>query len=126
MQENNNWEHSLNEINIEGQEDEKQGKNDTKIKLMEQKNSPEDIANLSLPDEPIDFSKNSYTIFCPYCNTRCSTRMKKKRGRFLCLSTFVLCLLPPLCLVPICSKKFYDKLHFCSNCGIKIGYHKIF
>lgn len=126
MQRNYNEGTDYNQLEIELEIENKKHKiDDLDNSIQDEDNSAKD--SVYLPIEPIDFSRDFYFINCPYCKMNCRTRVIRKSGSFLYISSLASCLLvPPLCFLPFCFKRCYDKVHYCSICNEKIGYHKVF
>lgn len=98
----------------------------TKEETCPQDNSKTPIYSPPTISQAINFSQDSYTLDCPFCNQHCSTKTIKKRSKLQYISISLLILLPPLCIVPCLLSSCYDKFHYCNQCNNQIGCHKSF
>lgn len=111
------------------QDSERETNKDEKPLSFEEKKNHDNENNKAktLPTNPIDFSQNTFSLDCPYCNVKTTTKIIKKPSKALYLSSILMCLcLPPTCFIPFLISRCYDKTHYCSNCGGKLGCHKSF
>lgn len=76
--------------------------------------------------QAINFDQNCYNIKCPFCEQESATKIVKRPSKCFYLTCIPLSLIPPLCLIPYFMSSCYDKLHFCTSCGRKIGCYKSF
>lgn len=70
-------------------------------------------------------SRYPVRIFCPVCQTSIRTQVTHTIGLGTWLIALLLCLLPPLCLVPFFIRSLKDTLHYCPHCGNLVGIRRL-
>jgi hypothetical protein len=116
---------SYKDIALDELSDRSENKNKAEIQVKIEKERKELSQPKAKRDEAINFSKNSYLLECPFCTHNCTTYSVRKASKCLYITSGLCCLfLPPFCFVPFLLRSCYDRTHFCSNCGAKIGTYK--
>jgi len=62
---------------------------------------------------------------CPQCHKPVMSQITPTIGLGIWLIALVLCLLPPLCIIPFFIKPLKDIQHKCPNCGNTLGIKKL-
>ena len=63
-------------------------------------------------------------VICKFCNRKVKTRVTQEIESKVQLEVCFLCIIPPLCLLPLCCTNQYEHYHFCQGCGKQLGQSK--
>ena len=56
-------------------------------------------------------------VFCLHCKKDVFTKYQRETScvQCICFACFLPC--PPLCILPYCCNKCYERFHYCEDCG---------